>query len=307
MALDTYGKLWRKVLLRCPSAGQGLARDWINNAFRRIAERRDWSWLHKRGQFLTVDVYSTGTASVTHNSTTVTGTDTVWTAAMVGRQFKVADSPIYTIDSFTNATTIELDDEFGGDTDATSSYQIYKCYMDVPTDFHSFISLWDTQDNKVINYVTTQAELNARDPERTHTGEVFTAAFLDYIVPSGQTVSVPRYELWPHKTSQAVYAYLYEARPTDLEDSGAYLPRYIHGDVLVEMALEQAALWPGLSDKPNPYFNRDLARHHASRAEQLIMERERQDEEVMVSNVNYTYDNVTYIGDSDWMQKHSLI
>jgi len=307
MALDTYSVLWRKVLLRCPSAGQMLARDWINNAFRRLNERRAWSWLVKRGQFLTVDAYSTGTAVVTHNSTAVTGNGTTFTAAMVGRQFVVSGAPIYTIATYTDATHIVLDDEYGGDTDATASYQIYKCYMDMPTDFHSFISVWDAASASDIATVTTQRELNRRDPQRTNTGDPYLLAFLDYYLQTGETITVPRYELWPHPTAQAVYPYIYEARPTDLEDTSATLPRFLHGDLLVEMALEQAAMWPGPSpDKPNPYFNRDLASMHGKRAEQLIMELERQDEEVAVSNVQYQDSEVTFLGDSDYLQSHDI-
>ena len=307
MALDTYGELWRKVLLRCPLAGQFLARDWINNAFRRVAERRAWTWLQKRGQFLTATVYDTGTVAVTHNSTAVVGTGTTFTAAMAGRQFKIAGSPIYTIATFTNGTNLVLDDEYGGDTDATAEYQIYKCYMDMPTDFHSFMGIWDAESGDVLNWTTTQSELNARDAGRTNTGDPFCAAFLDYYTQSGETISVPRYELWPHQTAQAVYPFIYEMRPTDLEDSSATLPRFLHGDVLTEMALEQAAMWPGPSDdKKNPYFNRDLARMHGSRAEQLILEMERQDEEVGNQNINYVNDDVTYIGDADWLTKHAI-
>ena len=306
MALDTYSGLWRRVLLHCPMAGQFLARSWIDLAFRRVAERRAWSWLIKRGQFLSVDAADDGTVSVTHNSTAVVGTGTAFTDAMVGQQFVVSGSPIYTISARADATHITLDDEYGGDTDASATYQIYKCYFQSPTDFHSFMSVWDAATSNVLNTSWTQRELNAWDPERTNTGDPYGLAFFDYYVPSGETVAVPRYELWPHPTTQHVYPYLYESRPTDLADSSATLPRFHHGDVLVELALEQAALWPGPSaDKPNPYFNRDLARHHRDRAEQLIMEMERQDEEVGVQNVQYPIGDA-YLGDADYLQSHDF-
>jgi len=305
MALDTYSKLVGKVLLRCPSADQLLARDWINNAFRRVAERRSWSWLIKRDQFLAVDAYSTGTASVTHNSTAIVGTGTTFTAAMVGRQFRISGSPIYTVATYTDGTHITLDDEYGGDTDGTASYQIFKCWYAVPTDFHSFRSLWNTESPLHIPTVVTQRELNNWDPSRDNQGDPYCAAFYDYYVPSGETVAVPRYELWPNPIAQAVYPYLYEARPTDLEDSGATLPRFLHGDILVEMALEMAALWPGPAvEKPNPYFNRDLAKHHRAEAERLLLEFERQDEEVDIQNLYYTTDGGGF--DDAYRQSHDI-
>lgn len=306
MSLDTYNGLWRKVLLRCPSAGQFLARDWINNAFRRVVERRAWSWLIKKDQFLTATAYSTGTVSVTHNSTAVTGTGTAWTSSHEGRQFVVSGAPVYTVTTVTDATHIVLDDEYGGDTDTSATYSIHTAYVNPPTDFHSFISLWDAENSFVLNTVTTQRELNAWDPERTNTGDAYHCVFRDYYTQSGQTIATPRYELWPHQTTQHAYPFLYESRPSDLEDTSATLPRFLHGDLLVEMALEQAALWPGPTESPNPYFNRDLARHHASRAEQLIQELERQDEEVSVSNVMYPPDEGGIVGDGDFLQSHAI-
>src|SRR3990167_1843869 len=49
----------------------------------------------------TVANYNTGTVAVTNASTTVTGTSTVWTSAMVGRKFRVdGDSSYYIISAF---------------------------------------------------------------------------------------------------------------------------------------------------------------------------------------------------------------
>src|SRR5512139_1388163 len=98
MALDTYLGIAGKVLLRCPMAGPLLARDWVSHAFRRLAERRAWSWLVKQGQFVLTANYTTGTVTVTQNSATVTGAATAWTADLVGRQFRLkTTTPIYTI------------------------------------------------------------------------------------------------------------------------------------------------------------------------------------------------------------------
>src|ERR1700746_923306 len=101
MAQETFAQSWNKLLLRCPQLSPKLAQDFIINAFRRLVEYRRWSWRVKFGQFIAPDAYSTGTVSVTNNLTTVTGSGTVWTSAMVGRQFRVGlASPIYTIAQF---------------------------------------------------------------------------------------------------------------------------------------------------------------------------------------------------------------
>lgn len=122
---------------------------------------------------------------------------------------------------------------------------------------------------------------------------------------------LPRYEFWPHKQSQYVFPFLYEQIPPDLGDPGATLPRYIRGDVLLEMSLEQAAQWTGLQDKPNPYFNLNLAQRHHDKAEQMIYELERQDDETSEMDAKYElYTNLPFapwpFGDSSWIQSHAI-
>jgi hypothetical protein len=61
------------------------------------------------------DDYTTGTASATNGSQTVTGVGTVWTSAMEGRVFRVdADGRFYKIRNVTNNTTLTLDNYFAG-------------------------------------------------------------------------------------------------------------------------------------------------------------------------------------------------
>jgi len=124
-------------------------------------------------------------------------------------------------------------------------------------------------------------------------------------------VGVPRYELWPHRTSAYVFPYLYESRAQDLQDPGATLPRYIRGDVLLEMVLAEAAGWPGTSaNQPNVYYNPVTQARHGSRAEKMIGELERQDDET--SEIDLTWPAMGLplapwpLGDSRWLQSHAV-
>ena len=65
---------------------------------------------------LAIDDYSTGTITTLANgSVAVTGADTVWTAAMVGRYFKITnDEQWYKIATRTAATAITLEREYQG-------------------------------------------------------------------------------------------------------------------------------------------------------------------------------------------------
>lgn len=401
---DTFAGVWNKVLLRCPAADPFLAQDWVKNAFRRVAERRRWSWLLKRGQFLTTTVYKTGTATTTRGSQRVTGTSTVWDQSHVGQQFRIGtQAPIYTILSVINGTTLDLDQPWGYDSLSAQGYEIYTAYGSVPADFHALVSVIDQRFNWQLNLNLDQNFLDRVDAQRSNPGNPYCVVPRDYTTsklgtvdtplqvlgtgpgpsssgsysaPSdsiftvecttggasgtaqfrwkkdsgsytsavvtdenGQSLQdgvnvfwptaltyvlgdiwvirclasnspgVPRYELWPHQKAQAVYPFLYETRPVDLDVSGSVIPQHIRGDVLLDMALAEAARWPGPSaDKPNPFFSLPSAAMHDKRVEQMIAEMERQDDEVYEQDATYQWRSFGFAqgpwGDADWLQKH---
>lgn len=409
MALDTYGQVWNRVLLRCPSLSPKLAQDFVVNAFRRLAEVRRWSWLTKYGQFVNQPVYSTGTVNVTNLFTSVTGNGTAWTNALQGQQFRIGlTAPIYTVVNVLGPTSLILDQPFGGVTQSAVGYSIYQAFFTPPTDFHQFICLWDPAFNWQLYLDVNQAEINIWDAQRANTGNSYVVSFRDYttaqvgIVSSptqivgtgaipvsggvfnapsnciftviitttgssgtavfkwsknngsyttgvttdslgnpqslqdGVSVSfptsvtytsgdtfiisctaisnagLPRYELWPHQQAAHVYPFLYESRPTDLNDPNAVIPRYLPGNVLVDMALEDVTLYPGPSaDKPNPYYSPRAAAYHRSRAMEQVNTLERQDDEVWVQNIQYSYPAMAWamatpLGDARFLQSHAI-
>lgn len=125
-------------------------------------------------------------------------------------------------------------------------------------------------------------------------------------------VGLPRFEGWPHYQGAYNWPFFYVSRATDLEDPGAVLPRTIRGDVLLKMALADMAQWPGNPpDKPNPYFNLGLADRLTAHAERMILELERQDDEIYETDTSYS----AYIGmpfapapwlDASFIQSHDI-
>jgi hypothetical protein len=109
------------------------------------------------------------------------------------------------------------------------------------------------------------------------------------------TSGVPRYEIWPAPSFQtsfqsALLPYIYIAKESDLTVQQPQLPPFVanRGEVLLEMALEKCARYPGADiDHPNPYFNLNLATQHQIKAEGLLNDMERNDEEVGLTNISY--------------------
>jgi len=310
VSLDTYPDIWNRVLLRVPAASSLLAQDWVQNAFRQVAERRPWSWLIRRGQYLFNAVYTTGTVAVTFGSTTVTGSGTTFNPGMIGRQFRVGlQTPVYTIAAVPDATTLTLDQAWGGDAASGVGFEIFNMYQTVPADFNYHLSVFDPRFNWQLNQTVTQIELNSYDAQRANQS---SSSYVVVPYAYDLTTNPPRmrYEFWPCQKAQYSYPYLYVARATDLADSGASLPLFVRGDVLLEMALAEAARWPGSSrDKPSNYFSLALAIMHERRAERMIMEMERQDDEISEMDVRYTM-NLPYSplpwADANFLQSHAI-
>lgn len=293
MALSTWESLYKGVMLRCPLAGQFLAQDFVRWSFRQVVERKKWSWLMKRGEFILPAQYTTGQATVVNGSNAVTGVGTAWTASMIGRQFRVGlTTPIYTIASVPGPTSLVLDDLWGGPS-TTTNYQIYYCYLIPPSDFHSLVVAWDPNFSwKLWTDEVRQEDLAIFDGQRAWQGTPYVIADFDYtsVQLGGAAISPPhpRFEIWPHQTAQYVVPFIYESRPPDLDDAGATLPRYINGDTLMEGALARCAMWPGPSaETRNPYFNLTLAKQHEDRFKEQLNALERQDEEVYSRDVWY--------------------
>lgn len=310
MALDTFDEIVGKVLLHVPSASSLLAREWVNNAFRELAEKREWSWTRTKSQFLIPALHNDGTVTVTRGSSAVVGAGTNWTSAMVGRQFRTSlTAPIYTILAVDTATSLTLDENWGDSTASGSAYEIYQAYVTAPADFLSFLSVWDPTWNWQLYLSVTQEELNWVDAQRSYRGTTYVVADLDY---DGSTP--PRFELWPHRTSQYFYPYIYWRRYEDLEDAGTKLPRGVRGDVLLSGALREAAAWPGPDrDTRNPFANEYRLRYYGEKFERQVAELERRDEEVFLQDLWYadtvpaTHAPFPYpFLDADFLQSHAL-
>lgn len=99
--------------------------DTMRDALEVLGSQR-FSWLRKSDDFNTTAAYTTGEVEVTEGDETVAGTDTVWTAAMVGRRFRVTgDTESYEVATFTSATSIELDQPYVNGDDDELSYSIF--------------------------------------------------------------------------------------------------------------------------------------------------------------------------------------
>lgn len=192
---DDFTTISNNILLFAPSLDIAQAQQITQMAFARFAERRIWSWLVGSSCFVPVDIYQTGTATVTQGSPTVSGSGTAWTGSMVGRQFRNGlYTPIYTIQAVNSATELVLDQAYAPVSASGVTYFIYQAYFPTPVDFREFLSLKDpSNSNYRLNMNLTQPILDAADAQRANFNYAIGGAFLDYIgVSQGQVGTIQK-------------------------------------------------------------------------------------------------------------------
>lgn len=361
----------------------GICQMWVRDAFRRLAERRPWSWRMRKGYLVAYDQYATGTIDVQRNSTTIGGNATVWTADMVGRQIRRPSTtdPIYTITRVDSGTSIEVRPPWGSADGSAQAYSIFNGYLRAPDDCFALMSVVNPQRNWRMRIGVDQAMLDYYDPQRTRygaasvlagvetehdfSGKVYPVRLVDgsgltkpqsagsfsgivdsiftivittggasgvaqykwrknedtfvtgvvtdlaateladgvYVsFPTGTYIlndtfvvqcsvksypTAPLYELYPHQTTELIFPCQYVTYTEDLDEIGARIPRSIRGDVIRELALIEAATYPGTDEKPNPYAQVSRREFHVKMAEYLVNELEREDNAIMQRNTSY--------------------
>ena len=138
----------------------------------------------RRIRDLSVADYTTGTVAVTHNSATVTGSGTAWTANMADRWLNIplttsnstsGDDEWYQVKSVESATSLTLWDGYVGSTASGSSYTIGESPI-LPEDYQDlalYRALWIYYSTIVLNPAQAEVFKNIYDTGRAILDEEF--------------------------------------------------------------------------------------------------------------------------------------
>lgn len=138
--VTTFQDLYEAVLKRghlavTDALALPLVKEWINTRYRTWARSRPWTVLLKQGVLSLTAPYTTGTVT-TDGTTTVTGSGTAWTSAMVGRRFKRDDfDEVYIISAVPGASELTLNAAFAGDDGSGKTYSIVAPQYSLANDF----------------------------------------------------------------------------------------------------------------------------------------------------------------------------
>jgi hypothetical protein len=175
MALRTLAQIRRAVQKFVPSPQlTQVDCDEIIDDVHRTFGTYQWSYRRRETIIQTTAPYSTGTASITSGSSTVTGSGTAWTAAMVGRQIRLGtEYPFFYVGSINvGAQTLVLADAqlasvtWVAEAVVNGTYTIFQDQFAVPAEVAIIMEevgywpLWET----------SLTEIDFLDPRRVSTG-----------------------------------------------------------------------------------------------------------------------------------------
>ncbi|MEW6214097.1 MAG: hypothetical protein AB1478_02665 [Nitrospirota bacterium] len=163
----TYGDLKTRINKFVPELSTTDIGLFINKRYQMLLKNWQWSFLKIYANLTLVAPYTTGTVSVTNGSTTVTGSGTTFTAAMVGRHFRLSNAvPFYKIAARVSNTEITLSSAYGGDTATGQSYEIFQHIYSLASDCREIIKI--VYDTPLIEKSVEYIERN--DPDRSVSG-----------------------------------------------------------------------------------------------------------------------------------------
>ncbi len=191
--MDNFITLSQRLLNRCPAVGILLSQQLVNDSWRILQARRQWSFRRANSTFAPPNIYTTGNASTNVGGglpTMITGDGTTWTPDMIGRQIRIGGLlyPFYTIVGWLSPTQILIDQPWAGPDVAAQSYTIVQCFYPVPSDFGYFYTVVSIKDGYQLWTNITENDLALLDPQRTNFGQTYAVAFRDYTPSYGGVI-----------------------------------------------------------------------------------------------------------------------
>jgi len=222
---------------------------WLNEAVRKIYDRRTWFGLFTKGQLMCPQATTQGSATVVTGSSTVTGVNTAWTTSLIGQQFRIGyNNPIYTITSVDPVRqTLGLELPWGGNS-TTSGYFIIQYYYNLGPNIKYLKIMVNMQLGYKFRCRWTQDMLDSIDPWRQNQNFPWAVAPAP-LDPSGNYIV----ELYPASWIQQAFPYWVYIQPPNLVNDTDTLPAYIRCDVAILEPIAKALVWRG--PKKNPYYD----------------------------------------------------
>ncbi len=192
--------------------GHLIAAAWVNRRYAMVCDRLNLKHLRRVGELVVPAIYSTGTATVTRDATSVTGSGTTWTS-QTGRFFR-GRSGWYEIGANGGATAITLVSGFGEDSGSGLAYRIATRKIAVAANARKLEFVYNRATGEQLDCVSLE-QLDYASPQREESGPPRKLALIGS-EPDGSGVETLRVEAYPYPTQNTILSYSYYLRPPTL-------------------------------------------------------------------------------------------
>ena len=299
---QNFGQMVGEVLSWNPDCA-AMAPIWLNTAARVIYDRRTWFANFIKGQLICPQATTQGSATVVLGSNTVTGTNTAWTAALVGQQFRIGyNNPLYTItgvDPIGQQLTLEL--PWGG-TSTTSGYFIVQYFFSLGPNIKYLKTMVNMQLGYKFRLHLTQDWLDSLDPWRQNQNFPWGCAPMP-LAPDGSYLV----ELYPASWIQQAFPFLAYIQPPNMVGDNDSLPASIRSDIVVKNALSKALVWRG--PKLNKYYDAQQSKTFLAEFEGELQSMAEADENLYRTNISLPGEDFDYYnpGGALWDTSHAVM
>lgn len=182
--LKTFGQILDAIIergkLKTDDTTRDVLKEKVNTLQQRIGYSKPYRWAIEKLPFTFKAKYTTGTATFTNASDTVTGASTVWTSAMEGRKiYRVGDNTIYKILRVNSSTSITMNPEYVGTTSSAASYVIFQ------DEYGLFPDLQDLRTITIPNRRRPLTEIGPREMEERRMMQNLRAGIPEFITIDG--------------------------------------------------------------------------------------------------------------------------
>lgn len=257
--VDLYSELTGCI----PKLDQDFAKKLVNRAYADIRRSNLWSFQLFEANWISPAIENSGTVTVVQGSSTVTFDATASTAvaalaALTGpfptpllqRQFRQGSATtIYNIWAYDGTTPsaveLTLDRPYVEESGSDLTYSIYQCYYPAPMeDWLSWINVRDMTNFNDLRTLTTRAQINAWDPQRSiYYLPTDVVPYQNDQNPDSDTYGWQLFELWGQPSYVLPYQLYGIRRGTPLVADTDALPFAIGEDVVIEGAKIKAYEW----------------------------------------------------------------
>lgn len=238
---ETFGSL-RYRLSKLP-AGAGVDLEvlsgFLNDRLERLCKAYPYTRLNKQGFIQTFAPYQTGTVSIALGAQAGTGTLTVFTAAMTGWHYRIANLIEWYTFTYLSPTSFTIDRPYEGQTDAVNvGFTLWQPLYEMPPDLAEIYSLENITLGLDLEEQTREW-LQRTDPARLNNLQPPTAW-----VPAEDSASGrPQIELWPGPNQAIGLPLDYRAKApamASVDDTETVIPDWVsvaclHAGVLADL------------------------------------------------------------------------